>query len=178
MSNRLVEHRCSGCRFKAKTKAGLNSHVSQSPECLEKIIAANRPSTDLRKRQRSKSPVPGDSDHPDTGPLNDDGLYSLLLEGQPFSKRARVESEEDSPIKTNSVFSEFEPPAGMPQQRPPGMSNNFERLQTSQQASGHEPWAPFSSIEDWDYARWIMNSDLSQRQIDAMLNLDLVSEML
>ena len=122
--------------------------------------------------------MPGGSGNCDVQPLNDDALYSSLLEGQPPLKRARVEDEEDFPIKMNPVFSEFEPPAGTPQQRPPSTSNNFEHLQASQQASGGEPWAPFSSIEDWDYARWIMNSDLSQRQIDAMLGLDMVSEML
>lgn len=179
MSSRpLEEHRCSSCRFKAKTRAGLNSHISQSLECFEKVIAANQPSTDLHKRRHSETPVPGGSDNCDVQPLNDDALYSSLLEGQPSSKRARVEDEEDFPIKMNPVFSEFEPAAGAPQQQPPGTSNNFERLQASQQASGREPWAPFSSIEDWDYARWIMNSGLSQRQIDAMLGLDMVSEML
>ena len=178
MSNRSGEHRCYSCRFKAKTRAGLNSHISQSPECLGKVIAANQPSADLHKRLRSESPMPGGSDHPDVQPPNDGVLYSSLLEGQPSSKRARVEDVEDFPIKTHSVFSEFEPPAGMPQQRPPGVSNNFKRLQASQQALGSEPWAPFSSIEDWDYAQWIMNSDLSQRQIDAMLGLDLVSGIL
>ena len=57
------------------------------------------------------------------------------------------------------------------------MSNDFERLQEDQQASGNKPWAPFSSIEDWDYARWITNSGLSQRQIDSMLVLDIVSKI-
>ena len=166
MFNRPEEHRCSGCRFKAKTRAGLNSHISQSPRCLEKVIAANQPLMDPSKRQRRESepPAPGDNNYPDIQLSNDsnDVLYSSLLEGQPSSKRARVEDETDFPIKTNSVFDEFEPPAGTPQRRLPGVSNDFERLQTSQQTSGSKPWAPFSSIEDWDYAWWIMSSDLSQ----------------
>ena len=140
---------------------------------------ANWPSMGLHKRQHSESPVPGGSNHPDIQLLdNSDVLYSSLLEGQPSSKRAWVEDEEDFPIKTHTVFSKVEPPAGMPQQQPPGVSNTFESLQASQEASGSKPWAPFSSIEDWDYAQWIMNSDLSQWQIDAMLSLDLVSETL
>jgi len=90
-------------------------------------------------------------------------------------KRARVEVEEDVPIKMDNVFDDFEPPAGEPQPKPPNTSNDFERLREGQQASGNQPWAPFSSVEDWDYARWILNSGLSQREIDNMLALDLVS---
>lgn len=76
----------------------------------------------------------------------------------------------------NCVFVDFKPPAGVPQPKSANMLSDFERLRASRQASGGEPWAPFSSIDDWDYARWIVNSDLSQRQIDSMLALDLVSK--
>lgn len=93
-------------------------------------------------------------------------------------KQARVEAEEDPPFKMDTVSEEFNPPAGVPlRARTANEINDFERLQEDQRSSGNQPWAPFSSIEDWDYARWIMNSDLSQRQIDEMLALDIVSKM-
>ena len=172
MSDRFEEYRCRYCGFKTKTSARLSSHISQSPTCLDKIIADNQPSTDTHKRHRS--PTPGVSgnldDQPDDGPL-----YSSLLTGQPSTKRARVEDEEDTPVQMDNVFDEFEPPAGEPRPKPPGTSSSFERYQEGQQTSGNKPWEPFSSIEDWDYARWIMNSGLSQREIDRMLSLDLVS---
>lgn len=175
MSDRLEDsYRCRYCGFKAKTSARLSSHISQSPACLEKIVTDNQPSTSLHKRHRS--PTPGASGHLDDQPGNDEPLYSSLLKGQPSTKRARVEAEEDIPVKMNNAFDKFEPPAGEPRPKPSTMSNNFERLQENQQASGTEPWAPFSSIKDWDYARWIMTeSDLSQKQINNMLALDLVS---
>lgn len=176
MSDRFEEYRCSYCGFKTRTSARLNSHISQSSACLEKIVAVNRPPTNLHKRHRSESPVPGGSDHLDNQPADNNLLYSSLLKGQPSTKRARVEVEEESPVKMDNIFNEFKPPAGVPQQKPPDMSNDFERLQESQRTSGSEPWAPFSSIEDWDYARWILNSDLSQKQINEMLALDLVSK--
>jgi len=174
MSDRSEEHRCRYCGFKGKNSARLSSHISQSPVCLEKIIADNQPSTNLHKRHRS--PTPGGSSCLDNQP-DDELLYSSLLKGQPSIKRARVEVEEDIPVKMNTAFDEFKPPAGEPQPKPPNMSNDFEHLREHQRASGNEPWAPFSSVEDWDYARWIMNSGLSQREIDSMLALDLVSKI-
>jgi len=177
MSDRFEEYQCRYCGFKTKTSAQLSSHISQSPACLDKIIADNQLTADLRKRDRS--PTPGDGSYPDDHQQEDnlDLLYSSLLKGQPSMKRARIEVEEDIPVKMHNVIDEFEPPAGEPRPKPPGTSNSFERFRASQQASGNEPWAPFSSVEDWDYARWIMNSGLSQREIDNMLRLDLVSEI-
>lgn len=172
MSDRHEEYQCRYCGFRTKTSARLSSHISQSPTCLNKIIADNQPTTNLHKRDRS--PTPGDSRNPDDQP--DDLLYTSLLKGQPSTKRARVEVEEDIPIKMDNVFDEFKPPAGEPRPRPPNTSNSFERLQAGQHASGNEPWAPFSSIDDWDYARWVMSSGLSQREVDSMLALELVSK--
>ena len=172
MSDRSKEYRCHYCGFKTTTSGQLSSHFSQSPPCLDKIVAANQPSSNIHKRDCS--PTPGGSGHLNDQP-DDELLYSSLLMGQPSSKRARV--EEDIPIKIDTIFEEFTPPAGESQPKPPNMSNNFEGLLADQQASRSEPWAPFSSMEDWDYARWITNSGLSQRQIDSMLALDLVSKI-
>jgi hypothetical protein len=174
MSNQVEEYRCHCCGFKTQTSARLNSHISQSPLCLEEVVAANRPKSNPRKRHRSESP-PDTGDPTNNHPANEDLLYSSLLKGQPFAKRAHVEVEEDTPIGMRIVFDEFEPAAGMPQPEPVTKTlNDFEHLQEHQRALGSEPWAPFSSVEDWDYARWITNSDLSQKQIDAMLALELV----
>ena len=95
---------------------------------------------------------------------------------QPSAKWAHVEVG-DIPYKMDTIFEEFMPPAGESRLKPPNASSNFKDLLADQQASESEPWAPFSSMEDWDYAQWIMNSGLSQRQIDSMLALDLMSEI-
>jgi hypothetical protein len=94
-------------------------------------------------------------------------------------KRVRVEDEEDNPteITMDMVFEVFEPSAGEPcQPKPANVRSNFERLREEQNLLGKQPWAPFSSVEDWDYARWITESGLGQRQIDSMLKLDIVSK--
>ena len=176
MSDKDEEHyRCPHCGVRVRTSAGLSSHISQSTTCLNRTIANNQPAASS-KRPRSESPALGGGEDPTSNDpaTNDHYLYPPLLTGQQSTKRARVEDEEDVPIKKCDFFSEFKPPAGTPQQKPPGMSSDFGRLQESQRALGSEPWAPFSSTEEWDFARWILGSDLSQKQIDALLALDMV----
>jgi hypothetical protein len=88
------------------------------------------------------------------------------------------DDEEDDPIniKMDIQFEDFEPPAGEPQLKLANMHSDFERLREEQKSSGQQPWAPFSSVEDWDYARWIMESGLGQQKIESMLKLDIVSK--
>ena len=148
MSDRSEEYRCRYCGFKTTTSSRLSSHFSQSPVCLDKIVAANQPSSNIHKRPHS--PTPGGSGCLDDQP-HDDLLYSSFLMGQPSAKRAHVEVE-DVPYKMDTIFEEFTPPAGESQPKPPNALSNFEDLLADQQASGSEPWAPFSSMEDWDYA--------------------------
>jgi len=87
-----------------------------------------------------------------------------------------VDDEDPIEIKMDIVFEDFEPPAGEPRSKLPNMRSDFESLREKQDLSGQQPWAPFSSVKDWDYGRWIMESGLSQRQIDSMLKLDIVSK--
>ena len=107
MSDRSEEYQCRYCGFKTTTSGRLSSHFSQLPPCLDKIVAANQPSSNIYKWDRS--PMPGGSGHLNDQP-DDELLYSLLLTGQPSSKWARV--EEDIPIKIDTIFEEFTPPAG------------------------------------------------------------------
>lgn len=174
MSDRGEQYRCRYCGFKATSSGGLSSHVSQSSVCLDQIVADNRPPSHTQKRPFSPTLAASDFsiDQPDEAPL-----YSSLLGGQRPAKQPRVEAEtvEFPEIMTDVVFEDFKPTAGKPQPKGPSLCSDFERLQQTQRLSGQEPWAPFSSVADWDYARWIMGSDLSQRAINDMLGLDLVS---
>ena len=175
MSYKCQSYHCRYCGFKTTSSSGLSSHVSQSPVCLDKIVAANQPTSHPQKRPLSESPTPGiqaRNDQPDEIPL-----YSSLLDDQPPRKRAHVDDHDDSVrIKMNLAFEDFDPPAGKTLQ--PDLvdtRSDFELLKEWQNSLGEQPWAPFSSVEDWDYARWIMESGLSQRQINSMLKLDFVS---
>lgn len=183
MPNDSETYRCPYCSFKALTSARLNSHISQSPACLENFVAANRPSMNPPKRRHSESPTPGlssiihEAEVPNNEPTNNNLSYSSFSKAQPSTKRARVDDEEETPVRMANIFEEFEPPAGDPLPKPPNSLSNFEQLLDSQRASGSEPWAPFSSLKEWDFARWIMNSGLSKREMDDLLSLDYVRKI-
>jgi hypothetical protein len=175
MSDRGESYHCRYCGFKAKSSGGLNSHISQSPACLDKIIAANPPASHSQKQPHS--PIPGSSTF-ESRVSDDMPIYSSLLEERPAIKRARVDPDEDDParIKMDIVFEDFIPPAGEPRPKSAEMRSGFEQLRDEQLSKGEQPWFPFTSVEDWDYARWIMESGLSQMEINKMLKLDIVSE--
>ena len=56
--------------------------------------------------------------------------------------------------------------------------STFEKIQNKQIESNEAPWAPFESEEEWGLAHWLMTSGMSQKCINAMLKLKIVSEML
>ena len=79
-------------------------------------------------------------------------------------------------IKFDAIIEDFKPPAGEPQPKLANTHSDFECLWDKQALEGRQPWSLSSSIEDWDFACWIMESGLSQRQIESILKLDIVSE--
>ncbi|KAJ6616697.1 hypothetical protein B0H10DRAFT_2389376 [Mycena sp. CBHHK59/15] len=52
----------------------------------------------------------------------------------------------------------------------------FERLQQKQKQENGAPWAPFETEEEWELARWLMTSGLSQGKTDNFLKLKAVWE--
>ncbi|KAJ6540666.1 hypothetical protein B0H19DRAFT_959211 [Mycena capillaripes] len=52
----------------------------------------------------------------------------------------------------------------------------FENLREEQRAAGNAPWYPFESEDEWELARWLMTSGLSQKKTDAYLKLKAVRE--
>ncbi|KAH9856106.1 hypothetical protein C2E23DRAFT_722345, partial [Lenzites betulinus] len=49
----------------------------------------------------------------------------------------------------------------------------FERILAEQQAQGQSPWNPFEDLEEWDLARWMVTSGLTQASIDKFLKLNI-----
>ena len=54
------------------------------------------------------------------------------------------------------------------------LETQFERIQRAQQHAGDVAWAPFSSLADWELSRWLVQSGVSQREINKFLKLDSV----
>ncbi|KAJ7689553.1 hypothetical protein B0H17DRAFT_872490, partial [Mycena rosella] len=50
----------------------------------------------------------------------------------------------------------------------------FETLREQQRDAGRAPWYPFESEDQWELARWLMTSGLSQKKTDSYLKLKTV----
>ncbi|KAJ7057722.1 hypothetical protein C8F01DRAFT_918651, partial [Mycena amicta] len=47
----------------------------------------------------------------------------------------------------------------------------FARLREAQTALKQKPWFPFKDIDEWELARWLVTSGLSQSKVDEFLRL-------
>jgi hypothetical protein len=95
------------------------------------------------------------------------------------SRRATVEDVEDEDdITQDSRFIEgFPRPAGLPHSADETRSSKFERHLYEQKKTGDVPWAPFETEDEWELARWLMTSGVSQTKIDSFLKLNKVSHI-
>ncbi|KAJ7754280.1 hypothetical protein B0H14DRAFT_2635460 [Mycena olivaceomarginata] len=55
-------------------------------------------------------------------------------------------------------------------------NSQFEKLRRTQKTERQEPWYPFQNEDEWEMARWLMTSGLSQGKIDQYLKLKSVRE--
>jgi hypothetical protein len=47
-------------------------------------------------------------------------------------------------------------------------------MREAQVANGDAPWAPFETEEEWELAKWLMTSGVSQKKTDSFLKLKTV----
>jgi len=55
-----------------------------------------------------------------------------------------------------------------------GLETRFEKIERTHRDAGKPAWAPFNSLADWELSRWLVQSGVSQREIDKFLKLDSV----
>ncbi|KAJ7148839.1 hypothetical protein C8R46DRAFT_1310948 [Mycena filopes] len=83
------------------------------------------------------------------------------------NKRASVEDVEDEDARWIQPFPEsYE--AGAILRR---CDTQFEKIREQQRKDGRAPWYPFESEDEWEMARWLMTSGLSQEKVDEYLKL-------
>jgi len=85
------------------------------------------------------------------------------------SRHASVEDVEDE--EDTQYIDDFAG-AGLPHAE--RRQSNFEHHFGNQREAGDTPWAPFESKDEWELARWLMTSGISQMQIDEFLKLNKV----
>ena len=93
-----------------------------------------------------------------------------------INKHVRVEDVDDeeavgTPPRDGRWAETFPTPAGTIKGR--GLPS-FERHRRTQEAEGDLPWAPFESKDDWELARWLVKSGVSQNKMNEFLKLGMV----
>jgi len=175
------------CRYCGKPNVsrslqGLKSHISQTPECQarqdEEHLLLNRDRRARADSQRTRrEPV---EHHPEQENLEEGNAPPTSDTDEPPSKRARVDSDNDDesfqPTNANFIVDyPAEAQAGaIIQDSRDGLETRFEKIQRAQQCAGDATWAPFSSLADWELSRWLVQSGVSQREIDKFLKLEAV----
>ena len=75
-------------------------------------------------------------------------------------------------IQGDFFLEAFEDEAGTPVGKAEG---TFQKLRREQKENAQDPWYPFESQDEWELARWLILSGVSQEKMDAFLKLNAVS---
>ena len=181
--------KCQFCAARLPTSQGLRSHMTQSRSCHEKLEATYRqdhPHIETPDDMTGEMP-PADS--PDE--LEDEGAGdpqydppfrhpsppnaeadAMSGSEQPLPKRVRIEEVEDEGAPGRHQWIEDFPSAAGANLG--SCQTKFEQLREKQGENGDAPWAPFESEEEWELARWLMTSGVSQKKTDTFLKLKTV----
>lgn len=174
-------HRCVFCQAIFATTQGLRSHLTQSKPCRKKMDASHQPSnvaistlTFLPADEYQSLDAAINVMEPNPGA---DG--ATLSEGQPSrtsQKRPAVtieEVEDEDAPGTQKWIEDYPAPAGSMYG---SCMSIFEKYREQQRQEGLPPWAPFQDMEEWETARWIMLSGISQERMKSLLNLEKVGD--
>lgn len=171
---------CFNCSASKPTLQGLRSHISQRQACRE-AFAARFQLQATTPASPSSAPIDLAAEHqnlPDNSydtPLVSPQIPDAQDSPEPPSKRARVEEVED--IEPGGLpkrpFRRFDTTAG--QTYGEGRTL-YERMQEEREREGlgENPWEPFENQQEWELARWLLSSGLSQSDIDKYLKLEIV----
>ena len=189
----MSSHQCPYCPKAPPTAQGLSSHLAQSQRCKAKLAAFYR-AGDLSNvnsgpfdedvemgDQPAYAPNDPNSDldsNPDVGldppiavPMaesngsGDEGPTDLNT----HSRRASVEDVEDE--EDARYIDDF---AGAGLLHAERHQSNFEHHFGKQREAGDAPWVPFENEDEWELARWLMTSGVSQKEMDEFLKLNKV----
>ena len=182
----MPEHTCDYCQKTLGSLRGLSSHLSQSPACaaqLNKELAEEREHPNTPARPETLTPFQDDdADDPMVGievdPLPEaDARVGVNGEPEQRKRRVTVEEVEDEGLDAGGLpkkpwIGDFPTAAGTALRR---ARTFFEELLEKKKQGKFSNYAPFSGEEDWELARWLVKSGLTQESIDQYLALPIVS---
>lgn len=190
MSNILAQREinsrtCPVCAFIAKNQGGLRSHLRQKPACQAEIDHWNAPAA-IETHKHPRNPTPSMNNSPDSSD-NESNVEPYTIPDfpipaseppsptapEPKRRRTTVEDapEEDNPEHLQSWIEDFPFDAGSVIEERGAQETMFEELKRKLREAGQEMWSPFKDNEEWDVARWLMTSGLSQKEIEKFLKL-------
>ncbi|KAJ6456801.1 hypothetical protein C8R47DRAFT_996166 [Mycena vitilis] len=124
---------------------------------------------------QSQDPDAADSEDDVVDPPRVNSLNQPSIPQEDNSKkrrRATVEEVEDEDARWFQPFPEARAAGAILAE----CQTQFEKLREDQKSKGQAPWSPFESEDEWELARWLMTSGISQKKTDAYLNLKTVRE--
>ena len=174
-------YQCSYCPKALPTAQGLSSHLAQSQRCKERLAAFYRVD-DLPKvhdEPYNDNNIDADQEvHANLDDPNNDlelnpgvihhPLPPVMVPNAPSDSSSEDEEVEEVDTQYVNDFAG----AGLPHAE--RSQTNFDQHFEKQRKSGEAPWTPFESEDEWELARWLMSSGLSQKQINEFLTLNKV----
>ncbi|KAG6825409.1 hypothetical protein H0H92_003787 [Tricholoma furcatifolium] len=153
---------CPYCSAQLRTNQGLNSHLLRVPACRKQFLAIHTSTHGSVTAQDEDVPQhfegldgldftqdqPAPSPPPCQTPTVEDDLGDL---------NANARWVEQYPGEAGNIYGTCK--------------TTFQKLQCKQEAAGLQPWAPFANESEWELARWLMTSGVSQTKMDAFLKL-------
>lgn len=161
---------CPYCAMQATSEAGLKSHTTQSKACLEKLLPSlNDPLSDVPMADAMHS----DFSNNDNFNMDLDEVPPDPIRGPPRRRSVSIEEVEDEETPSPQAPQFFDDFPGAAEVLGEAWTS-FEELRQGQLDRNEEPWGPFENEEEWELARWIMRSGVSQSHTDTLLKLPIV----
>jgi len=156
---------CEICGSGTRTKQGVSSHLAQSAACRD---AFNRKYQD---RQDIES-TPEFSWDPDDLASEIPAFDAPDVPAQSYRTTVEILDEDPLPV---CWIEDFPGPAGSILAP---CTSTFHNQRERQKEAGHAPWHPFERKEEWELAKWLMTSGVSQTKMNEFLKLDVVRTLI
>jgi hypothetical protein len=172
-SHQSQSRECRAWATRAKVASGFEDEASEGPSHSEPTppVEPMQPSDDEYETDNSPGPLP-----PDPLVIHDSDEETIPTPSS-SKKRHYVESsdeEEDEQPHADFVYIQEFPAHFRAGWKKGEFQTQFEILRERQKAEGQEPWFPFPSEDEWELARWLMESAASQSKIDSFMKLKAV----
>lgn len=172
---------CSYCKKDVPTLKGLRSHIAQRQGCRDVLRR-------LAKQQlpKEKSVRTGEDDQPNDDihmEADDQPMFepNSANEGQgppenttPNRRTQMEEVEDEEAGGFRRYVEDYGEDVGDAGKAFKEGQSHFSQWREAQQKAGHEPWAPFDDLEEWDLAQWLL-LNAGQNATDKFLKLPIVS---